>query len=111
MYAPNAAAPSPVRENALVLHVSPAQFDQPIEPAALGADDFIATLVQPGLGAPRALVGTRVDGAAYDRIVLDYFAGDDRYQRTWVKGSESLDTVEYALHADTSSCGYVSLSA
>ncbi len=101
-----------VRESTLVLHIVPEQLTQHAPRTPSGSQEFLAVLTQPGQpGAPSTLTGSRIDGEAYDRIVMDYRVGDGSFERSWTKASDLGSEVVYTMSNDTSSRGYATCEA
>lgn len=80
-------------------HVS----QQHVTPPALNDDEYIATLSTSSPGAPGYVVGRRVQGKAYDRIVMNYGPADKPWQRTWQLDADRGARVNYQILDDTSS--------
>ena len=75
---------------------------------SLGEGDFLATLTGPTPGEPKYVVGHRVDGRAYDEIVLHY-GGEADNLRTWRMVADHGASADYRLADDTTSHGWATV--
>jgi hypothetical protein len=79
--------------------------DQTSAPAALGDDEFVASLGSASPGAPNHVIGKRAEGRVYDRIILTYRAGGRTHQRTWTLQADNGAEAHYRLLDDTGARG------
>jgi hypothetical protein len=89
---PNASGATPgnvVRSEMLVLQLDPEHL---LTEPPTGAD-FVGVLLASSEARPSYFAGTRVDGAAYDRVSMKF---SDR-ERIWVKVADSGADVTYRL--------------
>lgn len=82
----------------------PAQ--QHVTPPTLGDGEYIATLSTSSPGAPSYVIGQRVSGQAYDRIIMSYGPAQAPWQRVWRLSADRGTQVDYQLLHDTSSTGF-----
>lgn len=73
----------------------------------LGDDEFLAALSSATPGSPSYVVGHRVDGRAYDEVVLHH--GPAGARCTWRRVGEHGDRADYVLVGDTSSRGFATV--
>ena len=74
----------------------------------LGDNEFLATLTGPTPGEPEYVIGHRVEGRAYDEIVLHYGGAADHH-RTWRKVADHDAIADYRLAADNTSRGWATV--
>lgn len=81
---------------------------QHVTPPALSDGEYIATLSTSSPGAPGYVIGQRVSGKPYDRIVLNYGPAEKQWQRVWRLAADRGAQVNYQIMHDTSSTGFAS---
>ncbi|MFU8945733.1 hypothetical protein ACLRGF_03275 [Mycetocola zhadangensis] len=99
--------PQMTEQTLLLGNISADQITQQnITPPALGADEYIATLCTSSPGAPSYVVGERVAGKPYDRVILTYGPAHKPWQRVWRLAADRGSHVDYQILSDTSSRGF-----
>jgi hypothetical protein len=103
----SASAPVPSTETLLVGTITPGHLvQQSRRPRSLDGDEYLASLPSGGPGAPSYVIGRRVSGEPYRRVVLHFGPTDRPWQRTWELCTDRGSEVDYRILTDTSSSGF-----
>ncbi|MCP2031518.1 hypothetical protein L1277_001609 [Okibacterium sp. HSC-33S16] len=102
--------PQTTEHTLLLANVSADQLaQQHIKPRPLGDDEYIATLSTTSPGAPSYVIGQRVAGKAYDRIVMNYGSVAKPQKRVWQLSADRGAQVDYRIFDDSLSSGFLSV--
>ena len=102
--------PQMTEETLLLGNISTDQVSQQhVAPPALGTGEYVATLSTSSPGAPSYVIGQRVSGKPYDRIILNYGPTQKPWQRVWRLSADRGTQVDYQIVHDTSSTGFASV--
>lgn len=102
--------PQTIEATLLVGNISADNLSQQhVTPPELGNDEYVASLCTSSPGAPSYVIGQRVSGKPYDRIIMNYGLTHRPWQQTWRLSADRGSQVDYQILHDPSSTGFASV--